>query len=157
MISLNPKDWLLLGMAVVIAGMLTAVVYKEHQYNSVVAEYATYKREQSEALAKAEREARLKLEEQSSASREIEEAYVRGLAVTSNSLDAALKRVREYKRATSVGGGTETGSASCGANDASPSQLSVADREFLVRLGAEADGLANQVNSLQSYIKAITK
>jgi len=157
MMSLNPIHYLMVGMGLVIVLMLGALVHKEHQYNKLDKEYTQFQNTQLKLMAEAERKAKEKLDAQVRATAEIEQAYSEGLAATSANLDAALKRVRLVTASTSNRKPAPSAPAECKAYDASPAQLSEQDREFLVRLGSEADQLAHQVNSLQQYIKEITK
>jgi len=156
-ISLNPLHYLMLGMAVVIAVMIGVLAYKEHQYNKLEKEYAQYQSTQLSLMVEAERKAKEKLDAQVRATAEIEQAYSEGLAVTSASLNDALRRVRLATASARDRKPAPSAPAECQAYDASPAQLSEQDREFLVRLGSEADQLAQQVNALQQYIKEITK
>jgi len=133
------------------------VVYKNNQLNDVRAEYAEYVSAQSALMAEAERQAKEKLEEQVRAKSEIEAAYADRLAVANANLDATLKRLRHAKASAGVSKPAEAAPAECRTYEASPTQLSDEDREFLVRIANEADGLAHQVNALQDYIREITK
>lgn len=157
MLSLNPKDWLLLVLTVITLSVIGGAAYKEYQYNSLKAEYAEYVSKQSALMAEAERQAKEKLDEQVRAKAEIEATYRDRLDSNERSLVAALERVRKYKASAGVSQPAEAAPAECRAYEASPAQLSDKDREFLVRIGAEADGLAEQVNALQKYIREITK
>lgn len=133
------------------------MAYSEYRYNELEVEYAAYRAEQSEAYAEAQRLATETLQAQIRAKEEIEVSYANGLRSTSDNLDRALKRVRQYEAESRARKPAETAPAECRTYDASPAQLSIADREFLVRLGAEADTLALKVNALQDYIKEISK
>lgn len=157
MVSLNPKDWLLLGFVVVIFGLIGTTAYKEYQLNDVRAEYAEYVATQSALMAEAERQAKEKLDEQVRAKVEIEAAYQDRLAANKRSLDRTLERLRHAKASAGPSKPAEAAPSECRDYEASPTQLSGEDREFLARIGAEADALANQVNALQDYIKEITK
>lgn len=157
MLSLNPKDWLLLGFVIVILGLIGGMAYKEYQLNSTKAAYAEYVAAQSALMAEAERQAKEKLDEQVRAKVEIEAAYQDRLASNQRDLNRALERVRKYKASAGPSKPAEAAPAECRDYEASATQLSDADREFLVRIGSEADALAHQVNALQQYITEITK
>jgi signal transduction histidine kinase len=155
-ISLNPKDWLLLGFVVLSFLLILGMAYQENRYNQLKVEYATYQKEQSEAYAEAQRRATETLQEQIRDKERVEVAYSNSMRSQSDRLASALRRVREYE-ASGARKPAEAAPAECGTYDASPAQLSIEDREFLVRLGSEADGLALKVNALQDYIKELSK
>lgn len=66
-------------------------------------------------------------------------------------LRAALNRVR-VAEAAAARRPAEEAPATCSGYDAPPSQLSAAHREFLVRLGAEADDVVRQLQLCQGLV-----
>jgi hypothetical protein len=65
-------------------------------------------------------------------------------------LDAALERMRDATRRRPLAPAAAA-PAPCRDYAAAPSQLSEQDREFLVRLGAEADAVVEQLGACQRY------
>jgi hypothetical protein len=69
-------------------------------------------------------------------------------------LDAALGRVRDATRRRPLAPAA-TAPAACRDHEAGPDQLPEPDREFLVRLGAEADAVGEQLGACQRYALAL--
>jgi len=67
-----------------------------------------------------------------------------------DALAAALERVRGATRVRALAPASAA-PAPCRDYEAGPEQLSEPHREFLVRLGAEADGVAEQLGACQKY------
>jgi hypothetical protein len=78
----------------------------------------------------------------------IQTEYHANVQAVNADLDAALDRLRRVPKLAPV----KDAPTECGAYEAAPNQLSEPDREFLVRLGAEADEVAYRLKALQEYV-----
>lgn len=153
--SLNPLTWLSVGLGLIVTALLILLAGKNSTINSLKLEHAQYVQVQTETALEKEREFKEKLELQIQTKQQVEERYEQALADTNSSLDSALKRLRVAQASARTRKPAEAAPAECRSYEAPPSQLSLEDREFLVRIGAEADALAQQVISLQDYINEV--
>jgi hypothetical protein len=113
-------------------------------------------RESQIAVAVAEGEAKAREAEQAAAERvnQVEIDYAAKSQDNQRALAAALGRLRDAE-ARAARQPASAAPATCRNYDASPDQLSLPDREILVRLGAAADEIAGRLALCAGYVGAV--
>jgi hypothetical protein len=143
----------LLGVVIAVLLSVSGWLYVTKQ--SLELDFAKYKSASVEALAKANYEANEKEREAREANDNVSNDYQKREESLRSELDAALARVRNHKNNTPRLQPASNTPAECRNYEAPPSRLSQADREFLVRIGAEADQVAAQLAAAQEYIDKV--
>ena len=136
-----------------VLGLGTALVASRLQVGALKTAAAKSEAAAMKAVAEAERRARAEENRLREQAQKVETAYEAKLQDRDRALAAALSRLRDG--AVRPRQPAPAAPATCGDYDAPPAQLSLSDREFLVRLGDEADRAVEQLTACQAFVRTL--
>lgn len=151
---MNP--WVLLAGLLIVASAAGGGYYYGYEHAELwwVAEDSKRAAERAEAAIKESEKARAAEQAFSAEIEQQRTTYENRLRTSSAALSDALGRLRSADR-VSARQPAETSPAVCLDHDAAPSQLSMSDREILLRLAGRADEAVEQLTTAQHYIAAM--
>lgn len=139
-------------LAAASAALLGAAIYQYFSKASLQKDYDTLQRSVEVARIKL---AEQRIEEANVAAQKDKE-YADAKTILESRVDSLLVKLRD-ERARNKLKPVEARPPECGTYEATPSQLSEKDREFLVRQAALADEITEQLTKLQEYVAKITE